>query len=291
MRQLKKPEYLFGDVLDTCVRGILRGNRDLKDLIVRDKATIILDGQKYEQDCPQGQLYTYQELKMCHNSVPIPEADKRHYIRLYETYFVPESKTEAREIYDALLNAAKEECPFCGGIGEPKNLDHFLPKTRFPQFSVFPLNLIPACLDCNLDSKKTSYASTEEEQTIHPYLDNVIFFNEQWITADYVMDSDGEPGRFDYYVDPPNHWNDVDKARVANYFVDFKLASRYAKRATSSLNSKLRSIRREIQKKVTIQEIIVDVIHPDITDAPFVNYWEVGMCDALIRHLNHHGSI
>lgn len=286
MKRLAKPDYDFGDVLDKCISGILRGNEDLKTTIQADKSEALLDGACYENEAQQGSLYTYQEMKRFHNLSDIGTDIKDHYIHLYETYFVPEKKPETRAIYDEILNAAKEDCPFCGGLGTPKNLDHFLPKTKFPQFSVFPSNLIPACLDCNLDSKKTSYASTAEEQTLHPYFDKHIFFQEQWITADYIPGLNlDEPGEFRYYVNAPSHWDEVDKARVENYFEDFKLASRYAKQATSSLKSKLRSIKRELDRGVSIQEIIDDVIQPDIDGAPFVNYWEVGMCDALIKHL------
>ena len=87
------------------------------------------------------------------------------------------------------------------------------------------------------------------------------------------------------------NWDDIDKARVENYFEDFKLASRYAKQATSSLKSKLRSIKPELDRGVSIQEIIDDVIQPDIYDAPFVNYWEVGMSDGLIRYLWNNQTI
>lgn len=279
-------------MLDKCISGILRGNEDLKTSIQADKREALLDGACYENEAQQGKLYAYQEMKRFHNLTAISVQTKDHYIHLYETYFVPESKPETRTIYDAILNVAKEDCPFCGGLGTPKNLDHFLPKAKFPQFSVFPSNLVPVCLDCNLDSKKTSYASTAEEQTLHPYFDKSIFFREQWITADYIADTNlDEPGEFQYYVSAPSNWDDIDKARVENYFEDFKLASRYAKVATSSLKSKLRSIKRELDRGVSIQEIIDDVIQPDIYDAPFVNYWEVGMSDGLIRYLWNNQTI
>lgn len=116
---------------------------------------------------------------------------------------------------------------------------------------------------------------------------NKFFFEEQWITSDYIADSNlDEPGEFKYYVNTPSHWDDVDNKRAEKYFNDFNLSSRYAKQATSSLKSKLRSIKRELDRGISIEEIITDVIQPDIDDAPFVNYWEVGMCDGLIRHLN-----
>ncbi|WP_248548435.1 HNH endonuclease [Paenibacillus odorifer] len=39
-------------------------------------------------------------------------------------------------------------CPYCG-IDRPRTIDHYLPKNEFPEFSVYPLNLIPCCQFCN----------------------------------------------------------------------------------------------------------------------------------------------
>jgi hypothetical protein len=38
--------------------------------------------------------------------------------------------------------------PFCG-VGHGSALDHNLPKTKFPQLLVVPLNLVPSCKNCN----------------------------------------------------------------------------------------------------------------------------------------------
>lgn len=40
-------------------------------------------------------------------------------------------KPKTRVIYDAILTSAKGECPFCGGLGDPSNLDHFYLKRSF----------------------------------------------------------------------------------------------------------------------------------------------------------------
>ncbi|MEZ8448970.1 hypothetical protein AB6C93_24405 [Vibrio splendidus] len=40
------------------------------------------------------------------------------------------------------------ECPFCGNPVSPNTLDHFIPKNDWPEFSIFPNNLIPQCRDC-----------------------------------------------------------------------------------------------------------------------------------------------
>ncbi|WGE27691.1 HNH endonuclease [Edwardsiella tarda] len=39
-------------------------------------------------------------------------------------------------------------CPYCGKPVEPDTLDHFLPKGKWPEFSIFPDNLVPQCRDC-----------------------------------------------------------------------------------------------------------------------------------------------
>lgn len=39
-------------------------------------------------------------------------------------------------------------CPFCG-ISESSTLDHYLPKEQYPEFSIFPKNLVPSCAACN----------------------------------------------------------------------------------------------------------------------------------------------
>lgn len=39
-------------------------------------------------------------------------------------------------------------CPYCG-IGVPRQFDHYLPKSEFPEFAVHSHNLIPCCGSCN----------------------------------------------------------------------------------------------------------------------------------------------
>jgi 5-methylcytosine-specific restriction endonuclease McrA len=42
----------------------------------------------------------------------------------------------------------KMKCPYCG-MDKPRTIDHYLPKSEFPEFSIFPPNLIPCCGYCN----------------------------------------------------------------------------------------------------------------------------------------------
>ncbi|MNG79717.1 hypothetical protein D3C81_518270 [compost metagenome] len=46
------------------------------------------------------------------------------------------------------LEGVRDFCAYCG-IGAPKQFDHYLPKAKFPEFSVHFYNLVPCCGSCN----------------------------------------------------------------------------------------------------------------------------------------------
>lgn len=70
-------------------------------------------------------------------------------------------------------------CPMCGS-GHPGTLDHYLPREAFPEFSILPTNLVPACSHCNSGVKGGRYrGAATPERFIHPYYD-VIANGEIW---------------------------------------------------------------------------------------------------------------
>ena len=125
------------------------------------------------------------------------DLSKAELVALYDTGVV-RSNGRPRQIYDELKLAAHDECPYCGGVGELGTLDHYLPKSRFPAYSVLPLNLIPACGVCNT-GMGSNFPTDPNLQPLHPYLDEVHFFDEKWTTAS-VREED--PIVVDFDVDP-----------------------------------------------------------------------------------------
>lgn len=56
---------------------------------------------------------------------------------------------------------------------EVESLDHYLPKFKYPELSVVPSNLIPACKRCNEPPRKGQHIpTTYGNQLIHPYFDD-----------------------------------------------------------------------------------------------------------------------
>jgi len=142
MMRLSEPQYSFEQTLEECANGIT-GNAELRHKLLSSKTDLTTVEGQYLAAAGAGELHTIPPINTDGEADPvvISALKKSDLVKIYDRYFVPEQKP-ARKIYDALLNAAKEKCPFCGGIGTPRNLDHFLPKAHFPQFSVQVLMLL-----------------------------------------------------------------------------------------------------------------------------------------------------
>lgn len=282
MMRLDEPQYSFEQTVDECILGVT-GNDLLKRNLTASKEDLENAARQYANAANTGELYTIQPVDINGDPVVINILKKSDLVKVYEQYFRASEKP-ARKIYDAILNAAKDKCPFCGGIGTPRNLDHFLPKTFYPQFSVLPSNLVPSCRDCNMDGKAQNFAKNAEEQIIQPYSDNQRFFIDQWIFARYIAGNGSDPGEFEYYASPPDGWPEVDKQRALKHFQDFDLAKRFATKAAEQLGTVLRQMRSMEQANIDLNVIRDVLLQPGVDAAQFSNHWQKAMYQALIQY-------
>lgn len=285
MLKLNQPAYSYVQTMASCREGIT-GNANLLQKLDSEIGLLQVSADSYVASASQGELYTLQSTPNHRNCDPIVigSLKKSELLKLYSTYFVKSGKP-GRRIYDYLLAAANEQCPFCGGIGRPRNLDHYLPKAHYPQFSVLPVNLVPSCRDCNMDGKGEAFAGNEEEQILQPYLDNDRYFNEQWVFARYIAGINAEPGVIEYFVRPPEHWNDIQKNRVEKHFIDFELGLRFSKEAGPRLITYLAQIQGLTRIPLDLGVAKRTILQPAIDSASFPNHWERVMCLALMNDL------
>ena len=268
MKKLATPYINARDTLLLCKKGI--STISLNDRLQAGLEELTQLGNTYENLASNGALFQVSPLaKNCdENAVVTAEITKKEFVNLYEYYLRGPDKP-GRDLYDRLFLAAEDKCPFCGGIGQPRNLDHFMPKSFFPQFSILPFNLVPSCRDCNMDGKGQSYAATESEQIIHPYLDNERFFVEQWVSARVVEEY---PCSVEFFVNAPDQWRSVDKLRVNSHFNDFDIAKRYGIQSGDELST-LISQRRRIMSQYSPIEFSQYLA--SFLDSPlFVNHWK-----------------
>jgi hypothetical protein len=155
---------------------------------------------------------------------------KAELLKLYTQRMVPE-RSPGRTHYDKIRSAPEyNRCPLCGQR-DVSTVDHYLPKARYPKFSVVPCNLVPACFECN-KKKDATRPSDSAELTFHPYFDNL--GNDKWLTAE-ILTSPNPSIRFG--VVPSQSWDSLTSQRVIHHFRKLKLNDLYSSQASNELVS------------------------------------------------------
>ncbi|HGN1673700.1 TPA: HNH endonuclease [Proteus mirabilis] len=279
MKKIPPPVKSFNEMLVKCADGM--SQRNVRENFLSHIQAFLQIEQQYQSLCSTGALFTYPKTEPLTDTTPvIGNLTKVKLENLYENNLRNKDKP-ARDFYDYLMVSSGEKCPFCGDIGQTKNLDHFLPKAHFPEFSVMPLNLIPSCRDCNMGEKGDNFAVTEAEQMIHSYVDKDIFFHNQWVYANYV---DEDTGAIEYYVNCPVSWRQEDKDRAYNHFVNLNIAHRYSIEAGKHLSEVIdqkngfkemfHNMMPHTSSQMRRQGFIDAVLQPVINSHEFNNHWK-----------------
>jgi len=138
----------------------------------------------------------------------------------YETRLA-KSGSSCRAIYDQ-LRLAVDLCPLCHARSVTC-LDHFLPKGEHAIFATTPVNLVPACAECNKNK------GSRVDPTLHPYFDAVDEI--EWLRGTLQGPS------VHFEVDPPPNWTPQVTERVKSHFRVFKLASTFSIHAAEEMSS------------------------------------------------------
>ncbi|RYE43571.1 MAG: hypothetical protein EOP24_27905 [Hyphomicrobiales bacterium] len=156
----------------------------------------------------------------------LPNITKSEFVALYDDQ-MSNANGGGRSHYDKLRLTKLGICPFCG-FGHVSTLDHFAAKSRYPAFSVLPINLVPSCSDCN--KGKGASLITVETDMPHPYFEDSCIEIDKWLTCEVV---ESLPVTVSYTAQFPLTWGESLSTRMKNYFTELKLASRYAVQAAS----------------------------------------------------------
>lgn len=89
-----------------------------------------------------------------------------------------------------VLNHTLLACPMCGGSGG-RTLEHYLPKTPYPEFAVFSYNLFPSCGSCN-SKRGSKNKHLAFPALLHPYFDEKTLNSIELITNFTIRN--GVPG-------------------------------------------------------------------------------------------------
>lgn len=220
--KIKKPDFKLIDLYDICVSHYK--DKEKEKLMKQIKNDLINDESRYLKNLDDGKLYLERE-GITHSK----DVSKSDLIDLYNRKLI-NSQLEARSYYDR-IRTSSHICPYCGKR-HVTTVDHFMPKSIYPNFSITPINLIPCCSDCNTSKNDEKY-DTEDSIFFHPYSNDEIN-NKRWLIAKLIL-KDGYL-MFDFNVSD-NQLDSIEFSRMNNQFKKLKLKEYYNVEANEKFNS------------------------------------------------------
>lgn len=273
MKRISEPKCSASELFDECLQSV--PDEDLRNRLIAQKGLVEDAYTEYAaRSVDQTWCYLPKARHGDSDQVIVGDLTKGELTDLYSTGMVA-SQGAARKKYDQIKLLARDECPYCGGCGEfveeegIGTLDYFLPKARFPAFSVLPTNLVPACAVCNA-GMGSNFPTDPNLQPLHPYFDAPHFFDEKWTT---LTVQEEVPPLVTFGVSAPEGWNDKDKKRVSQHFEDCRLYGRYRTKVASDISSLIdqrRTVHRDLSPD-SFREILKVVA--DNTALP-INGWK-----------------
>jgi hypothetical protein len=221
MQQLARPAHSARSTYTTCISRVR--NAILAGRLAAATDAVVAASRGFDSAARGGTLHRVAAHNVVAPDVTIGEMEKVY------TQRMAKAGAPGRDIYDEIFAAPLQgRCPLCTQRSVT-TLDHHLPKARFPALAVAPLNLIPACSDCN-KAKLTSVAAVPEEVGLHPYYDNL--GDEVWLVARVAQ---SRPAALRFSVTAPAAWDAVLAARVRHHFRTLGLATLFASEAAEEL--------------------------------------------------------
>ena len=221
MKTLPEPVFGTREVLHSCADSIR--DAGLSARLRQVVPTMEAAEEKYRRLGPESRLFEIAATASVGGVVTAAEMST-----LYKGIF-SKFGSRNRHFYDRLKLAAPNGiCPLCSQRAV-KTLDHYLPKAQHPSLAVTPMNLIPACSDCN-KLKLDREAESMDDQTLHPYYDDVS--DAAWLAAKVI---EATIPAVIFSACPPVQWDAVKRQRLLAHFRTFGLGELYAVQASAEM--------------------------------------------------------
>lgn len=116
-----------------------------------------------------------------------------------------------------------ERCPYCG-ITLPRTYDHYLPKERFPEFSIHPLNIMPCCADCN-SSKGSRWLQHGDRLFLHYYSDPLP--EQRYLFVTVMQKANGAGYATNFTIRRPMGYSAINWRLLEAHYTKLNLLERY----------------------------------------------------------------
>jgi hypothetical protein len=182
---------------------------------------------------------SFDDHKLDLTSIPLAKFDQNEAEDLTDCYI---NSTGALEellvlLHSNLPGSRRSACSYCG-IGAPSTMDHYLPKSAFPEFAVMALNLLPCCYECNT-MKGNVFIEGGKRTIFYLYADTIP--EQPYLCADITYYAAAPVASFRLHRHP-----EIDPsvfARIESHYARLSLLRRYGEMANDYISEAMSSAR------------------------------------------------
>lgn len=218
MKKIDQPAAKVEEIIDTCLRSLRKPAEQA--LLTSLKPYLLNKEEEYFSQGGQGTLHSLREA--------LTNACQKAFLKKLYTDKLAHKDGCCRAFYDKIKVQAADTCPYCE-VGRITTLDHFLPKCEHPTFSITPINLVPACSDCN-HLKHDKCPTTSSDAFVHPYFEDTE--QDIWLRANLNF----ERGIVYYTARPSPTFSMEMRKKISNTFYRLQLYSLYNIKGNSHLS-------------------------------------------------------
>ncbi|MFC2455738.1 MAG: hypothetical protein ACFNUM_07735 [Segatella salivae] len=173
-------------------------------------------------------------------------------------------------------------CPNCT-LTDCSQLDHYIPKSEFPEFSANPRNLMQCCSICN-QKKLDRWLNGGQPIFLNLYLDDLP--QEQYLFVDILINN-GVP-IIKFYLQNRTSIDPTLFSRIESHYRELDLCKRFVERADSVISEILRDYIAAKQASITVAkfiEMLKSRAMQEQQDFGF-NYWKAILTLECCKSLN-----
>jgi hypothetical protein len=247
------------------INGLLLNwhNKADKPVLLGESARVFARVNTYIADLPSvGRI----------GAIGLQDPTKSAYYKLYdsEAKSVTAIKSRLRKTFGEM-----SLCPYCH-IDTVVSLDHYLPRSAFPEFSLSAQNLVPSCFSCNTIYKKQMWQDRQLRLFVHPYYD--ILPSSQYLYADVRVQENAVKVGFRISFSSMNALQQV----ISSHFEKLNLISRYIGKATSEEIPKIHRIALQHSTVADKKRELDNFVKGQVM-ASEINTWQHALYQALSR--------
>ncbi|GAB3090139.1 hypothetical protein GCM10027081_07680 [Cupriavidus yeoncheonensis] len=210
------------------------------------------------------------------------DGQKEDLLHCYES-----TAAELVNLKNSIINRQIEEirdiCPYCG-IGGHGQFDHYMPKAKFPEFSVHSYNLVPCCDKCN-GLKGEAWLQTNGARTfINFYIDSLPAAPMLDVQVQWVVKNGKRVPKVSFHLARPTGFRTESFALIESHFRKLNLLDRYKNQAhTEFLALRDAALGRKAKTVETLRKFLENYLEQRAKTLGPLN-WRIALYSKLMEH-------